>query len=153
MSNINEHLVQNKKLCTYAQIKLVFKFEAYLDTINYFKRRQSFSKLRMSAHNLEIEAGRFGKDVTPRCDRHCKYCLSIGTKTIGDEIHFVMVCPQFQEERKLLETKIADLYPNVSQLNVHNKFIWLLSQEDKYCLNSSATFFLQCFKIKSEFQI
>ena len=26
--------------------------------------------------------------------------------------------------------KIADLYPNVSQLSVHNKFIWLLSQED-----------------------
>ena len=52
MSNINEHLVQNKKLCTYAQIKLVFKFEAYLDTINDFKRRQCFSKLRMSAHNL-----------------------------------------------------------------------------------------------------
>ena len=93
ISNINEHLVQKKKLCTYAQIKLVFKFEAYVDTINDFKRRQCFSKLRMSAHNLEIEAGRFGKDVTPRCDRHCKYCLSIGTKTIGDEIHFVMVCP------------------------------------------------------------
>ena len=29
MYNSNEHLVQNKKLCTYAQIKLVFKFEAY----------------------------------------------------------------------------------------------------------------------------
>ena len=76
MSNINEHLVQNKTLCTCAQIKLVFKFETYLDTINDFKRRHCFSKLRMSAHNLEIEAGRFGKDVTPRCDRHCKYCLS-----------------------------------------------------------------------------
>ena len=151
--HINEHLVHNKKLCTYAQIKLFFKFEAYVDIINDFKRRQCFSKLRMSAHNLEIEAGRFRKNMTPRHDRHCKYCLSIGTKTIGNEIHFVMVCPQFQEERKFLETKIADLYPNVSQLSVQNKFIWLLSQEDKYCLNLLAAFFLKCFKIKSEFQI
>ena len=125
-----------------------FKFEAYLDTINDFKRRQFLLKLRMSAHNLEIEAGRFGENVTPGCDRHCNYCLSIGTKTIGDEIHFVMVCPQFQEERKLLETKIADLYPNANQLSVHNKVIWLLSEEDKYCLNLIATFFLKCFKMK-----
>ena len=36
----------------------------------------------MSAHTLEIEVGRFGRDVTPRCDRHCKYCLSIGAKQL-----------------------------------------------------------------------
>ena len=63
-----------------------------------------------------LKAGRFGKNVIPRSDRHRKYCLSIGNKIIGDEIHFVMVCPQFQEERKLHETKIADFYPNVSHL-------------------------------------
>ena len=42
MSNINEHLVQDKNLCTYAQIKSVFKFEAYLDTINDFKKAMPF---------------------------------------------------------------------------------------------------------------
>ena len=109
-----------------------------------YEQRQQFQSL---------ENCRLGKDVTPRCERHFKYCLSIGTKTIGDEIHFVMVVPQFQEERKLLETKIGDLYLNVSQLNVHNKFIWLLSQEDKCCLNLVVTYSVKCFKLKSEFQI
>ena len=150
LSNLNEHLVQDKKMCTYAHIKSVFKFETYLDVINDFKKRQYFSKLRMSAHNLEIEAGRFGKNRIPRSDRHCKYCLSLGTQVLGDEVHFVMMCPQFQEDRKRLETKIVNLFPNVIQLSVWNKFIWLLSQEDKNCLNLVATFLLKCFRLKSE---
>ena len=88
LSNINEHLVvQDKKLCTYAQIKSVFKFEAYLDVINDLKKRQCFSKLRMSAHNLEIEAGRFGKNRIHRSDRYCKYCQFLGTQVLGDEVH------------------------------------------------------------------
>ena len=104
----------------------------------------------MSAHNLEIEAGRFGNIRVPRSDRHCKYCLSLGIQVLGDEIHFVMICPQFQEDRKCLENKIANVYPNVNQLSVQNKFIWLLSQEDKHCLNLIASFLLKCFKLKSE---
>ena len=102
--------------------------------------------LRMSAHHHEIEAGCFRKDVAPRWDRHCKYCL-LGTKTIGDQIHFVMVCSQLQEERNLLETKVVDLCPNVTHLSAQDKFIWLLSQEEKYCLNLIETFFLKCFKV------
>ena len=73
---------------------------------------------------LKLKAGRFGKEVTPRCDRHCKYCLSKEPKPVGDEIFFAMVCPQLQEEWKLLETKIVDLYPNVRHRSVYNKFIW-----------------------------
>ena len=104
----------------------------------------------MSAHNLEIEAGRFRKNRVPRSDRHCKHCLSLGIQVLGDEAHFVMICPQFQEDRKCLETKIANVYPNVKQLNAWNKFVWLVSQEDKYCLNLVAAFLLKCFKLKSE---
>ena len=33
---------------------------------------------------------------------------------------------------------------------IQNKFIWLLSQEDKHCLNLVASFLLKCFKLKSE---
>ena len=47
--------------CTDAQIKSVYKFATYLDVINDFEKTQCFSKLRMSAHNFKIEAGRFGK--------------------------------------------------------------------------------------------
>ena len=52
---LDYHLVKDKKRCTYAQIKSVFLFETYLDVINDFKKRQCFSKLRINAHNIEIE--------------------------------------------------------------------------------------------------
>ena len=134
----------------WTMIPQILKHFLYLDAINDFKKRQCFSKLRMSAHNLEIEAGRFGKNRIPRSDRHCKYCLSFGIQVLEDEVHFVMMCPQFQEDRKFLETKIANVYPNVNQLSVWNKFIWLFSQEDKHCLNLVTTFLLKCSKLKSE---
>ena len=104
----------------------------------------------MSAHNIEIEAGRFGKNRIPRSGRHCKYCLSLGTQVLGDEVHLVMMCRQFPEDRKRLETRIVNLFPNVIQLNVWNKFTWLLSQEDKNCLNLVINFLSKCFRLKSE---
>ena len=55
----------------------------------------------MSACNLEIEAERFEEDVT--------YLDMIGTvdtvcqleSKLSNEVHFVMVCPHFQEHRKV----------------------------------------------------
>ncbi len=95
MSSLNEHIIENKKLSTYAEFKSVFKFERYLDVICDFKRRQSLSKFRLSAHKLEIEVGRFGKNKIPRTERFCKYCITLGKNIIGDEIHFLMLCPLF----------------------------------------------------------
>ena len=87
------------------QIKSVFKFETYLDVINDFKKRKGFSKLRMSAHNLEIEAGRFGKDRIPRSDSHCKYSLFLGTQVLDDGIHFVIMCSQFKRTGNVSKSK------------------------------------------------
>ena len=78
----------------------------------------------MSAHNLDIEAERFGKNKIPRSDRHCKYCLSLGIQVLGDEVRFVMICSRFQDDRKYLEAKITRVYPNVKRLNALNRFIW-----------------------------
>ncbi len=150
MSNLKEQYEQNKKLCTYAQFKTVFKFERYLDEIDDFKRRQCLSKLRMSAHNLEIEAGKYGKNKIPRNERYCKYCISLGTKVLGDEIHFLMICPLFEKERHDLLNKIQEIYPTLN-LSTYNKFVWLLSQEDAKCLNFLSTQVNKCFKKKETF--
>ena len=88
----------------------------------------------MSAHNLEIEAGPFSNDKVPISHRNCEYCLSSGIQVLSDAIHFVMICPQFQEDKKCLKTKITNVYPNVNHLSVGNEFIWLLIQENNYYL-------------------
>ena len=43
------------KLNTYRQIKIDFRKEKYLDSIKNFRERSTLTKLRISAHRLEIE--------------------------------------------------------------------------------------------------
>ena len=58
ISNVDE----NSKLRCYKQFKNVFEFEKYLlfsTSISNFKLRKVLTKLRISAHNLHIEMGRY----------------------------------------------------------------------------------------------
>ena len=73
----------------FASFKTTFKFETYLDFLTDFNVRSSFSKFRLSLHNLQIEAGRFHKNKTPRDERFCLYCKTANVFEVGDGIHFV----------------------------------------------------------------
>ena len=56
ISNVDE----KSKLRFYKQLKNVFEFEKYLFFLtNNFKLRKLITKLRISAHNLHIEMGRY----------------------------------------------------------------------------------------------
>ena len=58
--SLDVHIEQDKKLKTYALFKTNFKFEPYLDIFSDYNIRCNFAKLRLSAHNLHIETGRYG---------------------------------------------------------------------------------------------
>ena len=59
-----EHTTENRKQNFYASFKnLNYKFESNLDYIQDFIVRFTLAKLRISAHNLQIEAGRFSKKL------------------------------------------------------------------------------------------
>ena len=68
----NEHITENRKLGIYASFKAIFKFESYLGHIQDFTARCTLAKLRVSAHNFQIEIGRFSKNNTPRDKRFCR---------------------------------------------------------------------------------
>ena len=59
-------------------------------------------KFRTSNHMLPIEEGRFNQIARP--DRKCLFCDS---NDIGDEYHYICLCPKFAEIRK--ETLKKDL--------------------------------------------
>ena len=81
----------SSKLSFYHSIKKKFARESYLDTVNKFSHRYSTSKLRISAHDLEIEKGRY--DNTPREQRLCSWCNnSLGNHIIEDEEHVLFNC-------------------------------------------------------------
>ncbi len=105
MENLRQQIVLEKKMKCYATFKNIFKSEAYLDIIGDFSTRSAFAKRRLSAHNLQIEVGRFAKPKIPRSERSCLYCKSLGSNELEDEIHFTLYCPLYCDEKKVCSGK------------------------------------------------
>ena len=82
---------------SYRLFKSDFRFEKYLDVLND-KNRFTFCRFRTSNHRLPIEVGRW-----TNVERHNRLCQSC---EIGDEFHYVLQCPNFVTERKIIIPKI-----------------------------------------------
>lgn len=68
----------------------------------------SLAKLRTGNHRFPCERGRWqGIELS---DRKCTLC---NLKEVGDEFHYVLVCPFFKEEREKYIKKYFFLNPNV----------------------------------------
>lgn len=91
----NETL-KDGKLVTYLFLKTNFRLEKYL-TILRPEYRKPICRLRISAHRLFIESGRYNN--TPRTERICKNCT---LNKIEDEEHFLIQCSKFTKEREEL---------------------------------------------------
>ncbi|KXJ06071.1 NSFL1 cofactor p47 [Exaiptasia diaphana] len=81
------------KLRTYCKIKRNFKFENYLDNVSNVRHRIAGTKLRVSAHKLPVESGRYQKIAYD--DRKCTLC---GSNSVGDEFHYIMSCKEIPKE-------------------------------------------------------
>ena len=78
----------SEKLNTvYAKVKTSYKIKDYLNEIRYYKYRSAIAKMRISAHTMPIETGRW-KGI-PREERTCLICDS---KEAGDEAHYLARC-------------------------------------------------------------
>ena len=53
---------------------------------------------------------------------------------VEDEIHFLIECPFYMHERNSLFEYVFLHFANVAQLNDYDNFIWLMSQEDGFCI-------------------
>jgi len=84
--NWNDRLNLTSRALFYKSIAS-FKLQPYL-SCNISKFRQSLSRLRVSAHRLMIECGRWAKPNPISFDqRTCNIC-----QTLEDEFHFVLIC-------------------------------------------------------------
>jgi hypothetical protein len=64
------------KLRFFSNVYTTFELQKYL-TFGISKSFTLFlSKIRLSAHSLAIETGRYNKPFTPAEERYCKYCLN-----------------------------------------------------------------------------
>ena len=143
-------LLRDGKLCTYLKVKQNFGFENYLSIISDFEQRRKLTRFRLSAHRLRIEIGRYecarkkGKQNkgTPRQDRLCLHCCS---DEIEDEEHFLFNCTKFSDDRSQFINAINDKCANYNQLQVCEKLIWLLNNEDIQILKPLCNFLQKHF--------
>ncbi len=56
----------HNKLRTYMKFKYSFKYKNHLSIMTKFDSRKIFTKLRISAHDLLIERGRYRQPKVPR---------------------------------------------------------------------------------------
>ena len=113
-----------QKMRTYINFKVRFQYEKYLDDLES-KHRKSLTRLRISAHNLEIERGRYCRPPVP-CDlRICPHCPSY----VQDEIHFLFKCSAHNDYRDIMLNKVTNMCPNFPSLSHNHKMFYLLNSE------------------------
>ena len=106
----------SRKLEFYCSLKSSFTKESYLNLVKTYTDRANLTRLRISAHRLEIEMGRRNK--IPRTERVCHWCkTALGTKTVENESHFISDCDLNAKSRRKVHQKILNVLAASSLLN------------------------------------
>ena len=118
-----DEINKNSKLRTYCTIKGNFRYEDYLDTLQ-FNERRILAKLRLSSHSLKIETGRHTRPVTPVEERKCNECSAGVTE---DEYHVIMSCERYKDKRQDLINAIIRECPLFDNLDDSSKFYYIMN--------------------------
>ena len=137
-----KHKSTSPKLSYYHSIKSVFKKEPYLDQCMGFSRRYCTTQLRISAHDLQIERGRYVN--MPRNERICTWCkTTLGQNIIEDEKHTLFDCDLYSTIRiNLIENlnKYRDeRRPLISHSNLKDYLMQTLSPHCSHSNNISSS--------------
>ena len=135
----------NPILRTYKQIKNDYSLEPYLDKVNDPRYRNAITRLRTSSHILEIERGRYTKPVTPLECRTCALC-----NVVEDEIHFLIECQLYSDDRQALFDKISEVDQHFLQMDTREKFVFLLTTDNAQYLSWIGKFIFVSFKKRAE---
>ena len=106
----------------YINIKPTFGIASYLDKVISSSSRRGLTRLRISAHSLRIESGRYGRDRLERHQRLCQFCDS---QEIEDEYHFIIKCKLYKNIRSDCIKRYFYSRPSMF------KFLELLMSENK----------------------
>ncbi len=86
--------------------------------------RQNMAKLRISAHTLRIESGRYCRPPLLPEQRICQYCSS---GAVENEEHFLLDCTLYTDERHELYQVLYDIFPNFMHMVKVEMFNLILS--------------------------
>ena len=113
------------KLRTYNVFKSEYCTEHYVKTIFHRGKRSILSQFRTGILPLKVETGRFTN--IPWYFRICELCTS---NDIEDEIHFLLHCTCYTQERNILFAKALESHADFLQYEDDAKIYILLNDED-----------------------
>ncbi len=99
------------KLRQYRLFKKEYRTEAYVNRPLPRSHRTALAKFRCGVAPLKIETGRY--ENIPVENRHCFNC----TEKIEDELHALLLCPFYEDERKDLLDISTAIYPHFNMLS------------------------------------
>ena len=138
IQNWNSRLDNSSRAIFYKNVTN-FGFQFYLKSVNISKFRQSLSKLRMSSHRLQVEAGRWSKpNPTPHNERKCLVC-----NKIEDEFHFLLECQLYTDIRHKFISQYYTRNPSMIKLQ------HLLTNENESQIRKLAMFVDKAFCIRN----
>ena len=88
-----------------------FRLQTYLTQPLDFRYLKEIAKIRMSAHKLNIELGRYNN-----IERSERICILCDAKEIEDEYHFIIQCPRYSNLRNAHIKQYYHRRPNVLKL-------------------------------------
>ena len=139
IQNWNARINESSRATFYQAIS-DFKLQPYLNIVNVQKFRIALSKLRVSSHRLEIEAGRWTKpNKTPRENRKCTNC-----NCLKDEFHFMFECTLFSNLRT---TYFKPYYRIHSSMF---KTTQLFKSEKEVDIRRLSTYIYKAFELRSD---
>ena len=99
-NDVRKDANQKNKLRTFQKFKTIenYKCEDYLRQVTNVQQQITLTQLRLSNHKLAIKTGRYLRPYKKPEERICPNCK----KDIEDEIHFLTLCPAYQEKRSTL---------------------------------------------------
>ena len=134
------------KLRTYCIFKPSLNFENYLNLIENCHFRSAVTKLRISAHSLPVESGRYKK--IPLTNRTCNLC---SLNLVGDEFHYFFECnhSDIETARYNFLCKLYNINENFKKFDKRSLFIYILPMNDNSISHITSCF---CYKILKIFK-
>ncbi len=140
---------KSPKLRSYKLFKTDFRLENYLSCIRNRSHQIALSKFRVSSHNLRIETGRY--DRNPKLEPHERLCIYCTSNCVEDENHFILGCPLYKNQRRLLFNICKRNIDNFDSLNDENRFIKIMSSKNEIIIRNLGKYVYNCFNIRSKY--
>ncbi len=143
ISSPKEKSGSGNKLRVYQTFKRKHEVEPYLSFVKNVSDCTNLTRLRISAHPLRIETGRYERENGKILPEPSRICLCCNLNAVENELHMVTKCPLYTHLRTPMLKKLE-----LSGLPDKHIFNALMSANTKEIATEFSRFVTECFNLR-----